>query len=635
MALALLSALGAAVLAAPPVVPDEPASELEALRRIEAEFFASLPACPDFNPSCEGEAPPAPAFGPRTPDALTTLGLRPPVGPAEPAPLPGFRVPVVLNGPVRAHLELFKTRGKFIFARWLARMGRYRALMTPILEAEGVPPELVYVCMIESGFDVDAVSPASAVGPWQFIASTARAFGLRLDEWIDERRDPVKATRAAARYLKHLYEKFGSWPLALAAYNAGPGTVLEAVRRVNSNDYWALVAAGALPAEASRYVPRILSAMILGEAAEQHGFGEVVREPALAWAEVLVPGGMDLRELARWADVAESDLAALNPELRRGFTPPDGTDYALRVPPAAAERLERALAARQRQGGRTFVEHRVRFGERLRDIGAQYGVGRGELRRLNELPHGEPAPGRVLLVPAPEQRSEGTGPHELLVVLDTGLKFDPGDRQEVFFPVRHRMAVAEVADFFRVRPADVGMWNGLDPGADLQRGMVLRLFVAPDFDLDSAVLVPRSAVTFVRPGSEAASNALAHARKERAPTVRRVVHEVRPGDTLWRIANRYGVTVAAIRAENGLGRRTRLSPGDELEIPVQRTPPPRGKAAKRKAKQGGRGRRHRVRSGDSLWSLATRYGTTIEAIRRRNGLRRGALLRPGQVLRIP
>jgi len=287
-----------------------------------------------------------------------------------------------------------------------------------------------------------------------------------------------------------------------------------------------------------------------------------------------------------------------------------------------------------------FVEHRVRFGERLRDIAARYGARRSELRRVNELPVGEPAPGRTLLVPRGAPQPGAAATQELFVVADPDVRFNAGDRREVFFPIRYAMDVREVAAFFKINPGDIALWNAIDPRAPLLRGMAVRLFLPADFDLRSATVLDRAAVTLVAPGSEAAKNALEQAGKERSPTVKRVRHTVKRGDSLWRIAKRYGVTVNALRGENGLGRDGQLDPGMTLKVPVRKTRAPRGKARRAKAKRATRPRARRrktytIRPGDNLGAIAERFGVKLSALRKRNHLKHGAIIHPGQKLRIP
>lgn len=622
IALAILiagAALPTLARAADPFADGDP---LARLRALEADWFA------------EREDPPL-ALALTPPDRLTTRGLTPTLTPPPLTPLDGFEVPVVLNGPVRDFIDFFEQRGRFIYAGWWARMHRYGPLIHPILEEAGVPPELIYICMIESGFDPDAVSRAAAVGQWQFVQSTGTEYGLRLDDWIDERRDPIKAARAAARHFKDLHARFGSWPLALAAYNAGVGSISRAMARANTNDYWRLAALGAIPAEATRYVPKAMAAMIIGRDPARYGFGEVRPEAPLAFGTVEVPGGLDLESLARSADVPYAALAELNPELRRGFTPPDGAAYPLRVPPEGTERLLAAVDGFEKRRPGVFVEHRVRFGERLRDIALAYGVRQRTLRRLNGLGRAEPDAGQTLVIPKTTEKPPGE-PIELLVVTDPDLEFDVPGRVPVYFPVRQRTELDRIAAFFGVAPGHLALWNGLDPRAPVVRGMVLKVYVPPDFDRDSALLVDARRAIEVAAGTDAADNALAHAQKERPPALKRVTHTVRAGDNLWSIAHKHGVTVATLRAENGLDSADALAIGQTIKIPKIEAPRPKGRAAARRAKAGARGRTaYTIRSGDTLSKIARRFGVKLDALRKRNGLRPGATLQIGQRIMIP
>lgn len=604
-----------------------PGGEVETLRRLEAEWFESRGGSADLLG--------APPWSYRLPAELTTRGLDGPTPPTEePAPrLAALTVPVTLNAAVRDYLEFFQGRGRFIYARWLARMGLYREQMLPILEQHGVPPEMLYVCMIESGFQPNAVSRAAAVGPWQFILKTGRHYGLRHDAWVDERRDPVKATAAAARHLRDLYERYGSWLLVMAAYNAGVGSVDRAIARANSNDFWRLAGAGTLTDEATRYVPKAIAAMVIGQEPARYGFGDVVFEPPLRSVEVAVPGGQDLQRLARAADVDLGTIEKLNPELRRGFTPPDGDDYLLRVPPASREKLAAAVEHLGRREPGVFTEHRVKFGERLRDVAQRYGVSLRDLRRYNDIPDGEVAAGEVLVVPRAERAAPE--PERLMVVTDPDLAFEADGRRELWFPVRRRMTVAEIGAFFGVSPGHIGMWNGLDPNVPVQRGMVLRLFVDPDFDVSSALLVEPAQVTTVAAGTEAAKNALAHAAEDRDPSVKRVRHTVKRGESMDKIARRYGVTIKELRAENGLSARSSLHRGQVLLVPQRVTPAPRGKAAKRSAKPDAKGRKYEVQRGDSLWKIARKHGVDVQDLMKRNGFSGAVELKPGQTIVIP
>lgn len=314
------------------------------------------------------------------------------------------------------------------------------------------------------------------------------------------------------------------------------------------------------------------------------------------------------------------------------------TEWPVVIPESAVDRFHEHVDAREIQG-RVFAEHVVRFGERLKDVAAARGVTQTALRRLNELPEGEPRAGQTILVPA-DGRPVAPGPAPLLVRTDPGLQIDPLGRQEVFFPVTDKMEVGEIAAFFQVSPGDVGLWNGLDPQAPVHRGMALRLFVAPDFDLSRALVVPARSVTAVTAGSAAADNALAHARDDRPAGIRRVDHTVGKGETLWKIAKRYGVSLAALRAENGLGPQSAAKPGQVLKVPVLDRPAaerPRTNAPGDRAGRAGRADRgkHRVSKGDTLSRIARKHRISEAALRRANGLGKSDALRIGQVLELP
>jgi len=230
---------------------------------------------------------------------------------------------------VESYLALFTDRGARTLRAWIQRAQKWRPMIERILDEEGVPRDLLYLAMIESGYRTTAVSPASATGMWQFMSGTARDMGLRVDRYVDERNDPVKATRAAARYLKRQYRRFGNWPLAMAAYNGGAGTVAKGIRTYNSNDYFKLVEYGAMYNETRRYVPKILAAALIAKNPEAFGFGGLTGDPEWRYDEVEVPGDTRLSLLAQAAGTSMETLQSLNPELVRKQTPPDVDTYVL------------------------------------------------------------------------------------------------------------------------------------------------------------------------------------------------------------------------------------------------------------------------------------------------------------------
>jgi len=233
---------------------------------------------------------------------------------------------------VERNITLFTERISEKFSLWLSRSGKYIELMKDILRGQNIPEEIVFIPLIESGFSPYACSPARAVGYWQFIASTAKKYGLKINWWMDERRDPVKSTVAAANYFKDLYEMFGSWNLAMAAYNAGEGKILKAINKTNTDDYWSLLDTKYLQRETKEYVPKFIAASLIAKSPEEFGFEELEYHPPLNYDEVTVYSPVDLRVVADCAETTLKVIKELNPELRRWCTPPDLPEYTLRIP---------------------------------------------------------------------------------------------------------------------------------------------------------------------------------------------------------------------------------------------------------------------------------------------------------------
>lgn len=247
-------------------------------------------------------------------------------------------------------VDEFQNERRTFFQRALERSGKYVPSMRAILTSEGLPPELVYLPIIESGFRPEAVSPAGAVGPWQFIRGTGKRYGLRIDRYVDERRDPIESTRAAARYLRDLYGMFGSWQLSLAAYNTGEMRIVRILDRDSSLDFWDMRERGYLHPETRDYVPQFLAAVAIAREPQRHGF----ESPDLTlprYDTVHVDRSLSFDTVAELANVSVREIAELNPALVRRVTPPDSDGYEIRIPEGTRERFETAYAAYVRNGG--------------------------------------------------------------------------------------------------------------------------------------------------------------------------------------------------------------------------------------------------------------------------------------------
>jgi membrane-bound lytic murein transglycosylase D len=261
------------------------------------------------------------------------------------ADLPTMDIPLALNSKVEYFISYFQSKGKADFSRWLSRSARYIPMMKKVFRREGLPEDLVYVAMIESGFQLHARSFANAVGPWQFMSGTGRHYSLRIDQWIDERREPFKATMAAALYLKELSSIFnGDWYLAAAGYNAGENKILRAINMYKTSDFWELSRGSYLKRETKEYVPKLLAAAIIAKDPAHYGFHDVAYLPPVEFDTVKIPTRIDLKMVAKLAGTSYENIRELNPDLRYWYTPPNYPDFQLKIPKGTRERFEAEYA---------------------------------------------------------------------------------------------------------------------------------------------------------------------------------------------------------------------------------------------------------------------------------------------------
>jgi membrane-bound lytic murein transglycosylase D len=323
-----------------------------------------------------------------------------------------YDIPVIRTPSVESHLRFFHTAMRERFEQWLNRLSHYKPLVDKIFLEFDLPSDLVFLSLVESGFNPKAYSRARAAGPWQFMKGTARLYGLRVDQYVDERRDPIKSTVAAARYLRDLYDLFGTWPLAMAAYNAGEGKVMRALQKAQGESLWDIIRTKKhLKRETREYVPRIMAATIIAKNPDRYGFSH---EPidAHSFEEVVVRRSVHLRTVAAATGISFADLKQLNPELRRDITPPGDPEYLLKVPVGSRQAVEEKLetlktrkppvlvvkkAAAQSESSEWY---RVRVGDSLWKIAKRFGVTVHELKEWNNLSGRRIQPGDLLaLVP--------------------------------------------------------------------------------------------------------------------------------------------------------------------------------------------------------------------------------------------
>jgi membrane-bound lytic murein transglycosylase D len=469
-------------------------------------------------------------------------------------------IPIRWDDQVVRYLEFYKddARGRNIMGAWLARERRFGPMVRQRLRALGLPADLSYLAMTESGFDPTAESHAAAVGMWQFVRATGEEYGLEVNHWVDERRDPEQSTDAGARYLRDLYRRFGSWELAFAAYNMGYGALLRAMRKYNTNDYWVLTRLEAgLPFETTFYVAKVMACAIVGRNPERFGFVDIAGEP-LAFDRVDVPGGSTLPQIARAAGATTEAVAELNPSLGRNRVPP-GEERSVRIPAGSAERF--ALAwSRTRPQNPAHRPYVVRFGETLASIAQRFRTTEGALRTLNELDDDQPTgPGFRLMVPAVAPRESDTGGRPVVAVPEN-LAPPPG-RTRVFYRTTGGETANEVASFFRVTVDDLQRWNHVDVRAPLTQGLVLQLFVPADVDLQRARILDDDDVRVMVVGSDEFFD-----HHETSQGRVRFHYTLREGDTLTAIAGRFELSVGSLCRINRFSRDTTLRAGETILV---------------------------------------------------------------------
>jgi peptidoglycan lytic transglycosylase D len=365
-------------------------------------------------------------------------------------------LPLTVNDEVLGFLNFFQTpRGRAIVETGLRRAGRYRDMISRVLQEEGLPQDLIYLAQAESAFQPLALSRAGARGIWQFVAWRGNQYGLRHTWWVDERQDPEKATRAAARHLRDLYAIYGDWYLAMAAYNCGPGNVQKGIERTGYADFWELYKRNVLPRETKNYVPIIVALTLIAKDAAHYGIQADPEAPVPT--DVVKPGrAIDLRLAAEAIDVDVETLRSLNPSLLRLATP-DDPSFELHLPAGAAERFSAEIADVPPDKWVSWRKHRVEAGETLISIGKKYHVTAAAIAAANNLEHGAALDaGEKLIIPATQSQTE--------------LK-----RRLVSYRVRRGDTLLGIADRYSVSPDDVRKWNRLRSN-HVSRGMVLRIY---------------------------------------------------------------------------------------------------------------------------------------------------------------
>jgi peptidoglycan lytic transglycosylase D len=518
------------LLSARPLPPFPTAAWLSSLATPPQNIISEVLTTP------ESEEPPLEAPALLGPEDLSAVTKAPAEG-TVPLPEPDaqkYDIPIVFNDQVKTFINYFQSRKWGVITRAFERASRHMPIMRKIFREKDLPEDLLNLAFIESAVNPKATSRAKAAGIWQFIASTARLYGMRTSWWVDERRDPEKSTRGAAQYLSNLYRMFDSWPLALAAYNAGEGAVQRAIERQRTRDFWRL----RLPKETQLFVPAFMAMTVISKDPERYGFSPPAESPHET-DTVILRHPTTLTVIAHAARTTIDHIQSLNPELLRWATPPD-VPYSLRIPAGLQEEFQETLAQIPPEQRAPWVQHRVRKGETSARIAKRYGVDLQTVLDMNRLRKGQALkPGGTIFVPAMST--------DVAAAADEPPPSKTAVRRRVTpeYKVRKGDTLSAVARAHGVSVEELRRENGLSRDAKLRTGQTLR--------------ISRS-----RDSEPAVGERLRTAPGPRATNATPKRYIVKRGDTLQEIARVHGVSLEDLRRWNGLSQDTNLRPGQEL-----------------------------------------------------------------------
>lgn len=484
------------------------------------------------------------------------------------------------NEHVQKWINYFKGRGRPYMEQYLSRSGRYLPMMKNVLRENGLPEDLVYIALIESGFSPRAHSRANAVGYWQFIKGTGKRFGLTIDPFTDERRDPVLSTRAAAEYFKALYNLLGSWHLSMAAYNVGENRVKRAVTRYYTKDFWTLLKKRrALPVETRNYVPKFIAAVMIAKNPKEYGFNNIEYQDPLSYDTVTLQSPISITKLASNINVDPDELRLLNPKFRTDYVPMTrGNETVVRIP---VGRANDALAALSMSGttqpkvlNAEYFYYRIRRGDTLSTIARKHRTTVSQIRRLNDLSN------RVLLRVGRTIKVADPGGDGIQYVMDddrspsTSTKRGPQpavayDNKDVeFHVVRRGENLTTIARRYGIEISELLKLNNLGNRTMVRKGQKLRVKAAGE--PKSASLKKRQSVALASFKSKSAKAAtvsknLPSRKIAAASTSKR--HTVKRGETLYDVSRKYGKSLSELARANKVSINYRVMAGERLTIP--------------------------------------------------------------------
>jgi membrane-bound lytic murein transglycosylase D len=456
-------------------------------------------------------------------------------------------IPLQMNRRVELALKYFQTKGRKVFTIWLERSGKYEEMIRSILKDYGLPENLVYLAMIESGFNPKAFSYARASGLWQFISATGSYYGLRSDWWFDERRDPLLSSHAAAKHLADLNERFGDWYLALAGYNCNPRRVESNMRRHNTDDFWKLKR---LPRQTRNYIPTFIAANMIAENPEKYGF-HINKMQSVAWDTVQISECVDLEVVARCVDTTFDAIKDLNPAVKRWCTPPGVKNFTLNIPVGTKEQFRENYAEIPDKEKRNWVRHRVRGGETLSEIAKKYGSTVTIIKSNNKVKGSMIYVGQYLLIPVPKnknyysyQSTYAQNSTSFSKKKRSQTNVIPKGHKKIQYIVKQGDTLGEIAEVYKTRASRIRSWNGLYYGEHIYPNQKLTIWVPENYNPDDIT------ISFAQ-------------REINLPEDS--YHVVKYGDTLWDISQKYHVSIEHLKKLNNKRSNT-IKPGEKIKL---------------------------------------------------------------------
>lgn len=455
-------------------------------------------------------------------------------------------IPLIINRRVELALQYFQTKGRKIFTIWLTRLGKYENLIRNTLKEEGLPQELLYLSMIESGFNPRAYSYARASGLWQFIYATGSHYGLRADWWFDERRDPTLSTKAAAEHLQDLYDRFGDWYLAMAGYNYSPGKLQSHINRYNTRDFWQLKR---IPRQTRNYIPTFIAASLIAKDPNKYGF-YIEKATPVEFDTVMISDCVDLEIIANCVNSDFAEIKNLNPAVKRWCTPPNVKNFTVNLPKGTKELFKKEYANIPDDKKITYKRHKIRSGETLSEIASRYSTSISVLKNTNGLRGNRIRAGKYLVIPVAQNekyyktfKPVAYKSYKKKAKRRSPVKNVNGHRK-INYIVKKGDTLGDIAELYNTRASKIRYWNGLSYGRHIYPKQILAIWV-PDTNPIPKVI-----------SEDVKSHNLA---------VNETYHIVENGDTLWDIAQKYNTSIREIKKLNKL-RSNRIKPGERLII---------------------------------------------------------------------